>query len=249
MSRQQPAAGLPGVLAHAARAWNAGLDMLFPPRCVSCKEFGAYICPACRPLITLAQEPRCHICWAPDNRGRCESCRHSPPAFKAARAAFVYEGPVRDAVLALKFDGLAAIARTMAVPMAEVLVAWNPPVNAIIPVPLAPSRRRSRGYNQSRLLAGEIGRLTGLPVVSGALLRRRATPPQSRQFDWEARRHNVAGAFAPRAGRLAGHRQPAGGLLLVDDVITTGATLDACAAVLISAGCGPVFALTFARED
>ena len=234
---------MPQVTTTLARLLNAGLDMVFPPRCVACKEFGAYICPACRPLIARAEAPRCDHCWSPDEGAKCESCRHRPPAFRAARSAFVYEGPARDAVLALKFHGLAAIAKTMAVPMAERLVAWDPPVSAIVPVPLAPSRRRARGYNQSDLLAREIARIAGLPVEAGAVVRRRATPPQVGQPDWEARRENVARAFAP------GRRPLDGGVLLIDDVITTGATLDACARVLLGTGAGPVFALTFARED
>ena len=232
-----------GVRTALARIWNAGLDMVFPPRCVFCKEFGAYICEACRPLISLAGAPRCNVCWTPEGERTCESCRYRRPAFTGARAAFVYDGPARDAVLALKFEGLAAIAKTMAVPMAERLIAWDPRVSAILPVPLAATRKRSRGYNQSELLAREIGRLTNLPVLTNALVRSRATPPQVRQFDWEARRENVARAFS------AGSRRIDGGVLLVDDVITTGATLDACARVLHCAGAGPVFALTFARED
>jgi ComF family protein len=226
-----------------ARLWNAGLDMVFPPRCVTCKEFGAYICPGCRPLMMLAGPPRCEVCWMPEGGRVCETCRYRKPAFAGGRAAFVYDGPARDAVLALKFEGLAAIATTMAVPMAEVLLAWDPDVSAIVPVPLAGSRRLSRGYNQSQLLAREIARLTGIPVVAGALLRRRTTPPQVGQPDWEARRENVAGVFA------AGRTRVDGGVLLIDDVITTGATLDACARVLINARSGPVFALTYARED
>ena len=236
---------MPEVTTTLARLLNAGLDMVFPPRCVTrtCKEFGAYICPACRPLISRAEAPRCDRCWSPDEGAKCESCRHRPPAFKGVRAAFSYSGPAREAVLALKFHGLAAIAKTMAVPMAERLVEWDPPVSAIVPVPLAPSRRRARGYNQSDLLAREIARIAGLPVEAGAVVRRRATPPQVGQPDWEARRENVAHAFAP------GRRPLAGGVLLIDDVITTGATLDACARVLLGTGAGPVFALTFARED
>ncbi len=234
---------MPVVPESLARLWNAGLDMVFPPRCVACKEFGAYICPVCRPLISIAGPPRCNVCWTPEGKRTCESCLYRRPAFTGARSAFVYDGPARDAVIALKFEGLAAIVKMMAVPMAERLVEWDPNVSTIVPVPLAPSRKRSRGYNQSELLAREIGRLTNLPVVASALVRRRATPPQVRQFDWEARRDNVAGAFAAGPGRVDS------GVLLIDDVITTGATLDACARVLLSAGGGPVFALAFARED
>jgi len=217
--------------------------MVFPPRCVACHEFGAYICRACRQLISLAGPPRCNVCWMPVGERICDTCRHRRPAFTGARSAFVYDGPAREAVLALKFEGLAAIAKTMAVPMAERLLEWDPDVAAIVPVPLAGPRRRSRGYNQSELLAHEVARLVGLPLVTGALVRRRATPPQVRQSDWEARRVNVAGAFE------GGRRGVKGGVLLVDDVVTTGATLDACARVLLSEGSGPVFALTFARED
>ncbi len=234
---------MPALPSPLARVWNAGLDMVFPPRCVACKAFGAYVCPACRPLMMRADDPRCHVCWTPEASQTCETCRYRRPAFTGARSAFVYDGPARDAVLALKFHGLAAIARTMAVPMAERLVEWDPPVSVIAPVPLAGSRKRSRGYNQSELLAREIGRLTGLSMVTGALARRRSTPPQVGQPDWEARRDNVARAFATR------RRVPDGGFLLIDDVMTTGATLDACARVLLSAGNRPVFALTFARED
>jgi ComF family protein len=179
----------------------------------------------------------------PEAGRACESCRYRKPAFSGVRSAFVYDGPTRDAVLALKFQGLAAIAKTLAVPMAERLLEWDPPVGAIVPVPLAGSRRRSRGYNQSELLARELGRLTGLPLVNEAIVRRRATAPQVRQFDWEARRQNVTGAFAPGRALIDG------GVLLVDDVITTGATLDACARALLSVGAGLAFGLTFARED
>ena len=213
--------------AALTRFREAALDLVFPPRCVSCDSYGAFICDPCRPLFLRSEPPRCATCWTQDAGPRCESCRHRRPAFAAARSAFVYEGPARDAVLALKFRGISAIAKTMAVPMAERLVAWDPPVSAIVPVPLASPRKRARGYNQSELLAREIGRFTALPVVTDALVKPRATPPQVGQPDWIARRSNVAAAFAP------GRRRIEAGVLLVDDVITTGATLDACATCIV----------------
>jgi ComF family protein len=127
--------------------------------------------------------------------------------------------------------------------MAKLLIEWDPPAQAIVPVPLSGRRRRLRGYNQSYLLAEEVSRLTRIPLAGTALVRRRSTPPQVRQMGEDARRRNVAGAFGP------GRRMPIGGVLLIDDVVTTGATIEACARVLISEGGGPVFALTFARED
>jgi len=174
----------------------------------------------------------------------CRRCDEWPFAFEAARCPFVYDGAAREAVHALKYGGVSAIAEVMARAMAECLEEWEPPATALVPVPLTGARRRSRGYNQSEMLARELSRLSGLPVVTGVLVRRRGAPPQARAADEAARRANVADAFTVRRrGRLTGP------LLLVDDVMTSGATLDACARALRGAGHGPVHALTFARED
>jgi ComF family protein len=129
----------------------------------------------------------------------------------------------------------------MATFMADVLAEWQPPIDCIVPVPLSGRRRRERGYNQSELLAAELARLTGIPLERRALARRH-TPPQARATG-DVRYLNVADVFR------RGKRVSQGPVLLIDDVITTGATLDAAARVLISEGAGPVFALTFARED
>lgn len=235
-----------------ARLWGHALDLVFPPRCVSCNRFGAFICGPCVAGAARAEPPRCPRCWMPASSHRaelaerepqCRRCRWRRPAFTAVRAAFVYEGAAREAVHALKFRGVSAVAPRMASLMTELLFEWQPRVGAIVPVPLAGRRRRERGYNQSELLAKEVSRIAGIPLERRALVRRRPTAPQARQTGEEARRRNVAGAFAP------GSRPAHGGILLIDDVVTTGATLDGCARVLISEGAGPVFALTFARED
>jgi ComF family protein len=129
--------------------------------------------------------------------------------------------------------------------MAECLDGAALPVDVVVPVPLHPRRQRLRGYNQSTLLAREVSRRLGLTLASEALVRRRDTPPQAKAVEAGARRRNVAGAFDCPAGVAAGRR-----VLLVDDVTTTGATLDACArALLAEGGAAGVWALTFARED
>ena len=193
--------------------------------------------------MTRADGTRCNTCWMPlDPQSTCRRCYYQRPALLGVRSAVVYEAAARDAVLALKFRGLSAIAPLMARSMAEVLAEWRPPVTCIIPAPLSGQRRRLRGYNQSELLAKEIARLTGIPLNRRALVRRRHTHAQA-TLRGDARWQNIAGAFG------AGKEAPTGGVLLIDDVITTGATLDACARVLLSEGAGAVFALTFARED
>jgi ComF family protein len=174
----------------------------------------------------------------------CGRCRRSPFAFEAARCPFVYSDAAREAVHAFKYEGLSAIAELMAQEMATCLDEWEPPLAALVPVPLAGHRRRSRGYNQSELLARGLSRLTGLPMAGGLLVRRKTAPPQARAPDEATRRANVDDAFAVRP--VTGIDGP---LLLVDDVMTSGATLDACARALHSIGRGPVYALTFARED
>ena len=229
----------------ASRIWERALNVLFPPRCVSCNDFGAFICASCVAQMTTADPPRCPVCWMPSRESQCGRCRLRRTGVSGTRSVFIYEyeGVARDAIYALKFRGLSAIAPGMSGLMAKLLIEWDPPVQAIVPVPLAGRRRRLRGFDQSELLAREIARLTGIPLARRALVRRRSTVPQTHQAGEEARRRNVAGAFGP------GGCMPIGGVLLIDDVVTTGATLDACARVLISEGGGPVFALTFARED
>jgi ComF family protein len=225
------------------RVWDRALDLVFPPRCVSCDSFGSFICARCSAEMVPADGPRCLSCWMPvDAAHPCRRCRSHRLALREVRSTFVYEAAARDAVLALKFRGLSAVAPLMARSMAACLTDWDPPVESIIPVPLSGHRRRLRGYNQSELLAKDVSRLTGIPLSPRALVRRGSTTPQV-HLAGDARRRNVVGAFA------LGELMPEGSVLLIDDVITTGATLDACARVLLSVGVNAVFALAFARED
>jgi len=234
-----------GVSSLLSVAWRRTLDLVFPPRCVGCRSFGSFLCSHCLATMPRAQPPRCPVCWDRCEGGEvCFRCLRERPAFEAARFPLIYQGAAREAVHALKYQGVSAVAEVMARAMADCLEEWAPQAAALVPVPLTGGRRRSRGYNQSEMLARELSRLSGLPVATGVLVRRRGAPPQARAVDETARRANVADAFAVRRrGRLAGP------LLLVDDVMTSGATLDACARTLRRAGHGPVYALTFARED
>lgn len=149
----------------------------------------------------------------------------------------------RDAVHHLKYRNLKALARPLAKLMAEYLESNPLPVDLILAVPMHPKRVRQRGYNQSDLLAQELSYLINLPTASGSLVRLRNTPSQV-SLGAEARRSNVQGAFRCKNQVCQGKS-----VLLVDDVCTTGATLNACALALKEAGAASVWGLTFSREQ
>lgn len=160
------------------------------------------------------------------------------------RSAFVYEGPVRHAVVDLKYEGVHAAAEQLAGLMAEALDSWNGSTDVIVPVPLHRSRRRSRGYNQSALLARAYARRTGLLVDESLLIRTRATVAQASGLSHQERLANVHGAFAARQPERVKGRA----ILLIDDVVTTGATIKACARALREADASAVYGLSFARQ-
>jgi len=143
----------------------------------------------------------------------------------------------------LKYHNLKSLAGCLAELLAEYFQSNFIPSDVLIPVPLYSRRLRERGYNQSALLANNLGKLVGLPVVEDSLLRVRGSLPQARTANVEDRRKNVAGAFACKDKQLSGSR-----VLLVDDVCTSGTTLEACALALKSAGTTSVWGLTIARE-
>jgi len=150
---------------------------------------------------------------------------------------------MRQAIYQLKYRNLRALAVPLAQLLQDYLTTSPVPGEALVPVPLHQKRLRQRGYNQSRLLARELGKLINLPVVDDCLTRRRHASPQARTSTVEERQSNVADAFTCRDRRLRDKQ-----VLLVDDVSTSGATLDACATALKAAGAGSVWGLVLARE-
>jgi len=159
------------------------------------------------------------------------------------RSPFRFDGVMRQAIHQLKYKNLRALAVTLAGFLHDYLVTNPMPGEVLVPAPLHQKRLRERGYNQSRLLAQELGKLINLPVVDDCLVRQKHTPPQTRASTVDERRGNVADAFACRDRRLQDKR-----VLLIDDVSTSGATLDACAAALKAAGASSVWGLVLARE-
>jgi len=150
---------------------------------------------------------------------------------------------MRQAIHQLKYGNLRALAAPLAQLINDYLITNPMPGEVLVPVPLHRKRLRERGYNQSRLLARELGKLTGLPVVDDCLIRQRLAPPQARTATVDERLNNVATAFACGDQRL--RDKP---VLLIDDVATSGATLDSCAAALKANGATSVWGLVLARE-
>ena len=243
-------AGLQGGLKRAGRAV---LDLVYPPLCIGCRaqvaESGA-LCAACWQNVRFLDGPMCAACGLPfefDPGGDtlCAACHARPPAFDKARAVMRYDESSRGPILALKhgdrLDLSPVFARWLDRGGRELLAE----ADLIVPVPLHPSRLWSRRYNQSAELARALGRLAAKPCDVLALTRSRATPSQGAMRSAKARRRNMLGAFKvePRHKSAIAARN----ILLVDDVLTTGATVDACARALKRAGAAKVLVLALAR--
>jgi len=230
------------------------LDLLFPPRCVHCRRTGESLCATCRSAIRQAPAPRCERCDLPLFAAmgpRCSAClalarQPMPSALERIVVASIYEEAVGSAIRALKFRRQRRLAQPLANLLASAAQRAELTADLIIPMPLHSGRRRERGYNQATLLARPLAGALRIPLHDGVLARVRATQPQTR-LSRDARRANVAGAFALAPGPaamkiLAGKR-----VLLVDDVTTTGATLEAAAEALLAARPAAIYALAVAR--
>ena len=173
----------------------------------------------------------------------CPSCWQRQTQIDGIRSLFKFEEVARKSIHELKYRNLKAICPCLAELLADYLKANSVPGEALIGVPLHARRLRQRGYNQSSLLARELGKRTGLPVIEDCLIRVRQAQPQVRAVDVEERRRNVADAFMCRDERVKDKR-----IIVVDDVCTSGATLESCAAALKNKGARSVWGLTVARE-
>lgn len=226
-------------------------DLLLPPACPLCgSESGGrspfFFCPACLSGIHPIGSsccPRCALPY-PTEEGSdhlCESCLRDTPPFSRVVALGIYEETLRTAVQRFKYEGAIVLDRPLAELLAAVLESDGAPrPDLLIPVPLHYSRLRERTYNQALLLARVLGRRWRLPVPPRLLVRSRPTP-QQQGLKAEVRRQNLKGAFAMNR-KLNGER-----VLLIDDVVTTGATVRECSRVLLEGGAGEVVVAVLAR--
>ncbi len=222
------------------------LDLLFPPRCVGCRKSGHVLCKGCLQAIPLLLPPFCQHCGSPSAaNGMCQSCRYHPPRLHGLRAASIYQEPLRSYIHALKYDGKTRLAEPLGHLLAQAYTRHGFQADVIIPIPLHPERQKQRGYNHAELLAETCAPLVGIPVYNNIVRRQRATPAQV-GLNASQRYQNMAAAFQCAAafttGALSGRR-----ILIIDDVCTTGAKLEACAAPLYAAGATAVWGLVLAR--
>ena len=218
------------------------LDLIFPPHCVGCSQAGAWLCPSCLAQIDWIAPPLCPRCGEPLEAGaRCPRWRGHPEQLDGLRSAAWHTGALRTAIHQFKYRGLRALAEPLGAILAEAWRRQPPPVDLLLPVPLHARRQRERGFNQSLLLSQQLSHATGLPFDARSLTRIRYTPPQV-GLGAALRLANVRGAFAYRGPALQGRS-----VCLIDDIFTTGATLEACAETLRNAGARAVWAFTLAR--
>ena len=226
------------------QAGRTAVDLLYPRRCPFCHDVapvGKDACPGCLEELPDVEEPRCRKCGKPVDEAQvfCEDCMETRRSFEEGCSAFVYDDKLRETIRLFKNKGRAeygsVLGRLLYLYARRELKRWEP--GCILPVPVHEKRLRARGYNQAELLAREISSLSGIPLRTDVLLRVDQTTAMW-GLDRKGRKKNLRRAFAVKEEALPGR------VLLVDDILTTGSTLDACAMVLKAAGVREVYFVT-----
>lgn len=223
------------------------LDILYPRRCPLCGEIlskkNLTVCEFCRQSVNLVSEPFCMKCGKPiRNREQeyCQDCESHAHSFLEGRAAFPYTGKIQKSILNLKLHNCRSYGQFFSGAMAAVFkhyeIRWQ--IDIICPIPLHRRKRKFRGFNQAELLAKPIGEAFSIPVIPDLLVKTEETRDQ-KNLDRKTRQKNLKKAF-----KIGPHDVKLKRILLVDDIYTTGSTIDAAASVLKEAGASEVFFLT-----
>ena len=223
------------------RLASACLDLLFPPHCRGCGGPGGFLCPSCEAAAPTLTRPYCSKCAHPGVYR--SACGCGLLAVDGIRAPYILDGVVRQAIHDLKYRDLRALAPRLGGLLAAWMSKTPVPGDLLVPVPLHPRRLRSRGYNQSVMLAERVAKGTGLDMARNALARIRDSAPQTSLYSQQERARNVKGGFRC-VGDVRGAR-----VVLVDDVVTTGSTMSACAQALKAAGARSVWGIALARQS
>lgn len=222
------------------------IGLLFPRRCPICHEVveerGELACEICRVKLPYIREPSCQICGKPllaEAREYCQDCSRKKHQFEQGKAPFVYDEVMRRSIARYKYGKRREYAEFYAEEIlrrcARKMMDWK--AEALVPIPLHPSRKRKRGFNQAELLAKAIAKRSGIPVDTELLLRTKKTHAQKELNDQE-RLANLRDAFSIRKKEIPYHN-----LILIDDIYTTGSTMDAAAKLLKEHGIGRVYFL------
>lgn len=223
--------------------WGHVLSIIYPHRCPVCDripEYGRRICPECEKELVFIEEPVCKSCGKPlemEQEEYCYDCNRHAHKYDSGKALLIYQGKVRDSLWRFKYRNRREYAYYYAKKTAEQYGRWilQRGVEAVVPVPLHKQRRKERGYNQAELYARHLGKLLGIPVETRLLFRIKKTVPQ-KQLDDAQRKNNLKKAFkcAPNIVQFKK-------ILIVDDIYTTGSTIDAAAEAVKCAGVQQVF--------
>ncbi len=220
------------------------MALLYPQTCCFCgKVSKEKICSACADQVVYIEEPRCKRCGKPicyEEKELCHDCQENPAYYDQGKNVWLHKGPVKWSVYRFKYHNRRIYGEFYAEEMYRLykdkLSDWG--IEVIIPIPLHPKRRRKRGYNQAELLARHLGKLSGIPVETKAVVRVQDTKPQ-KELNHMERKNNLRHAF-----RLTEHWSPGKNVLLIDDIYTTGNTINSVARILKEKGACKVCFLT-----
>jgi ComF family protein len=231
---------MPSTIYHLL--WE-GVDLIFPPHCAGCETLGYRWCPNCASQVKRIAPPFCEKCGIPHSQrlNPKDHCANFLESIHFIRSCSIYEPPISNAIKKLKYQRDIGIAEILAFYLVELYNTLNCDVDFIIPVPLSKKRFQERGYNQSSLIAKPFSLAIGRPMKTQALFRKKETKSQV-GLSREERSENVAGAFFAEKSQVIGKS-----IILIDDVTTTGSTLEACAKELIKEGAKTIVGLTIAR--
>lgn len=217
---------------------NRILNLVYPARCPFCQKIADGICPECKPVMRIIRDPYCFSCGKQlslETEEYCSDCCTGRHRYRRGRALLQYEGREKEAIHKIKYENKREYLRSLAETMAEVLgneiQLWD--IDVCVPIPMYPAKKRRRGFNQSELLAKELGKQLGI-AVDTSILKKTVDTGEQKKLSVKERRENLKDAF--EAENCEGLR-----ILLVDDVYTTGSTMDAAAEILEEAGAEVVY--------
>ena len=225
-------------------AWKF-LDIIFPPCCAGCGEWGKRYCKICFANTKTINTHICQICGEPiglETGSPCERCKTTEIYFTAVRSWALFEDPLKFAIHKLKYQRNIGLGEVLAEPLARLLFDFDWDIDLITAIPLDMDRKQERGFNQSVLLARPLSWVSKIPFNEKAVTRSRNTRSQV-GLSREQRKENMSGAFRSDTKIVKGKS-----ILIIDDVITTGSTINACSKAMVESGVEQVYGMTLARS-